>query len=303
MSRLLSLAALGLRDLRAAAYPVLPESSPDGRGAYPLDLRSAAASCQPGAGGVVMATTQQGRSYHHPVSASLYALARHTEAGAMRAAPGAAEFLAQAHHLRRLQDHNGGWRYPVPVNRYRVAPGWYSAMAQGLAASVLIRAYDMAGDQSYLDAAGAAVTLLVKPVSAGGCADYDRLGRPFLEECPSEPPSHILNGAIFALIGLAEHERRLGGGHSRPAAERLAAQQQDYDTGYWSRYDLRFPAPATRAYHTLHISLLEVAERLLPGYGFSRTAARWRSYLRRPGCRLRAAAGKARFALVDEGRG
>ena len=114
---------------------------------------------------------------------------------------------------------------------------------------------------------------------------------------PADPPCHILNGGISALIGLQEREARSGGRAHVAATRRLAADLGRFDTGYWSRYDLRFTAPATMAYHSLHISLLEVIARLSGDHAFSSTALRWRSYLRRPGCRFRAAAGKARFVL------
>jgi hypothetical protein len=314
----------GLRDLHAPAYPVTRGFAPDGSGLYPLDLRPLSRPFRPGPDGVVAVAGPDGRLWCNPVSASLYALAHHAEGG-----PGLAGFLAQADHLRASQDANGGWRYPVPVRRYRVAPGWYSAMAQGLAASVLLRAYDATGQRSYLDAAGAAAALMLRPLPEGGCADYDRAGRPFLEECPADPPSHILNGAVFAIIGLCEYETRAdaggqpfageraaagarlaaAGGRSAAAAGRLAAaagrlaaELGGYDLGYWSRYDLRFTAPASLAYHCLHISLLEVAAGLLGDEAFGRAAAGWRGYLRNPAHRLRAAANKARFVLGD-GRG
>jgi len=306
MSRALGhLAVLALRDLRVRAYPVAPGFRQDGQGPYPLDLRSVSHSFQPGPDGVVAVAGPDGRPYRNPVSASLYALARHTETSgqAGQQAGGLAGFIAQASYLRDSQDANGGWRYPIPVARYRVAPGWYSAMAQGLAISVLLRAYDATGQSSYLDAAGAAATLMLMPLGAGGCADYDETGRPFLEECPSDPPCRILNGAVFAVIGLREHEARTGGhGHSAAAGLRLAAQLDRYDLGYWSRYDQRFAVPASLAYHYLHISLLEVAARLFADDAFSRAAAVWRSYPRNPGNRLRAAVNKARFVLGD-GRG
>jgi hypothetical protein len=48
--------------------------------------------------------------------------------------------------------------------------------------------------------------------------------------------------------------------------------------------------------------LLNVAARLSGDQVFTTAALRWRSYLGRPACRLRAAAAKARFVL-GEGRG
>jgi hypothetical protein len=295
----MSLLTRGLRDLRAPSYPVASGFRRDGRGTYPLDLRAVSRSFRLGADGVVAVPGPDGRPYRNPVSVSLYALADY--AGSPRAGAALTGFLRQASYLRASQDAEGGWRYPVPVRRYRVAPGWYSAMAQGLAISVLLRAHDQTGQRSYLDAAGAAGGLMLRPLGAGGCAHYDEAGRPFLEECPADPPGHILNGAVFAIIGLYEYEERARPVDARavPAGRRLAGQLGRYDLGYWSRYDLRFTAPASLAYHCLHISLLEVAARLLADDAFGRTAARWRAYLRSPGRRLRAAAGKARFALGE----
>jgi hypothetical protein len=295
------LAARALRDLRPPAYPVATDARADGRGAYPIDLRPLAAGFRRGPDDVVIVPGPDGSWYHNAVSISLYALSRHTAAAAGRADP---LFLTQARHLRSTQDRGGGWRYPVPVRRYAVEPGWYSAMAQGLAVSVLLRAHDATAELSYADAAAAAAALLLRPLGEGGCSHYDQGGRPFPEECPADPPAHILNGALFALIGLGEHETRSGGGACIAGVARVAAGLPAYDLGYWSRYDLRFTAPATMAYHSLHVSLLEAVARRLPAAEPARpclldTAVRWDAYRRHPGNRLRAAAGKARSVLSD----
>jgi len=297
----LPLVSKALRDLRVKVYPIEADDCPlDGSGLYPLDVRAIHFSYRLDPGGIVIIKGPDGRDYYNPVSASLFALGQHTNIRrtAGKRATNFGGFLTHARHLRLSQDTQGGWQYPVPAARYGVAPGWYSAMAQGLAVSVMLRAFDLTGEQSYFDAAGLAAGLLLRPFDEGGCSDYDELGRPFLEECPSDPPSHILNGAVFALIGLRELEARTGGDAHEAAAGRLAAQLGQFDLGYWSRYDLRFTTPATQAYHSLHVSLLQVAGRLLAEPCFSSTALRWRRYLRSPGNRFRAAAGKARFVLM-----
>jgi heparosan-N-sulfate-glucuronate 5-epimerase len=304
----LALARQAVTDLRKHHYPVEPGDLPaDGSGPYPLDLRPIGTAFRLDAEGIVVTRDAGGLIYRNPVSACLHALGRHTEArraeadgpGSPRRAAAAAQMLIQARQVRRSQDSSGGWRYPVPAPRYRVEPGWYSAMAQGLAISVLLRAFDLTSERSYLDAAEAAGVLLLRPLDAGGCADYDELGQPFLEECPSDPPSHILNGAIFALIGLRELAGRTGGDGFRPAGQRLASQLGEFDLGYWSRYDLTFTAPASHAYHCLHISLLLAAGRTVGDARFGQTADRWHRYLGRPASRLRAMAGKARFVLGE----
>jgi heparosan-N-sulfate-glucuronate 5-epimerase len=296
----LTLIKLALADLRAPAYPVTGGGGPDPATMYPLDMSVVTRGFQLDGSGVVVIGAPGGGEYHNPASVSLYALGQHAsfQRAADRDASQAA-FLVQSHYLRRSQDAAGGWRYPVPVPRYAAVAGWYSAMAQGLAASVLLRAAELTGEESYRDAADAAVHLLLTPVEVGGCSQYDSLGKPFLEECPSEPPSHILNGAIFALIGLAEYEVRRGGHFSAAAAGRLAESLPSFDLGYWSRYDLRFAVPATLAYHSLHISLLTVAGQFFPGHGFEQMAAWWEVLRRRPDCQLRAAARKIGFVLRE----
>ena len=91
-------------------------------------------------------------------------------------------------------------------------------------------------------------------------------GAPMPEEYPTDPPSFVLNGAIFALWG---YDVARCSGTSAPArfergADALAANIHRWDTGCWSLYDL-FPHPvmnvASPVYHALHTSQLEAMQR------------------------------------------
>lgn len=61
-------------------------------------------------------------------------------------------FYSSADWLVRHQDDNGGW--PIQVRRKMasglidLAPGWYSAMGQGQAMSLLMRAFNRSGTTS-----------------------------------------------------------------------------------------------------------------------------------------------------------
>jgi heparosan-N-sulfate-glucuronate 5-epimerase len=315
-----SLARKGAIDLRQRSFPVdvparhgesasrpmPPAAGADQALRYPVDLRPMTARFQLDRLGIVVTRSAAGTLYRNPVSCCLYALGRHTAATAAGDQPAdgnreaaVSALLTQAGQLRASQDGNGGWRYAVPVPRYRVASGWYSAMAQGLAISVMLRAFSLSEEQSFLESADAAAALLLKPVSQGGCADYDRQGRPFLEECPSDPASHILNGAIFALFGLRELNHHRHDADFQPVAERLLEQLPEFDLGYWTRYDLRFAAPASFAYHSLHIALVTACGRLLADERWAGTAARWGRYARNPFRRLHAMTAKSRFVLRE----
>ncbi|MFF8973589.1 D-glucuronyl C5-epimerase family protein [Streptomyces sp. NPDC014995] len=309
---LVGMAGKAVRDLRRPSFPVdattpLGDMTTDKPGRYPIDLRPMTAGSLLDHERVVVTRAATGETYRNPVSVSLYALAQHT--GALAAGlhpqatderpPGVRALLTQAGWLRASQDGNGGWRYPVPVHRYGVRPGWYSAMAQGLAVSVMLRGYAMTGERSFLDASKGAAELMLRPLDAGGCSHYDQLGRPFPEECPSDPVSHILNGAVFSLFGLCELSRFQGGtGHER-VADRLRDSLAAFDLGYWTRYDLRHTAPASFAYHCLHVALLTAAGRVLADPRWSAVAIAWDRYTRSPAGRLRAAAGKGRFVLKE----
>ena len=77
---------------------------------------------------------------------------------------------------------------------------------------------------------------------APGRRRCDASRRPAFEEYPTEPPSFVLNGAIFAAwgvrdvaVGLADAEAR---GLFAAVVETLAGAVDRWDTGYWSLYDL-----------------------------------------------------------------
>ena len=91
---------------------------------------------------------------------------------------------------------------PPPYTKtFQLAAGWPSAMAQGEGASLLTRLYLATGDERYAAAARRAVRAMALPSAEGGVqAQLD--GRPWPEEYPTDPPSFVLNGGIFALWGL-----------------------------------------------------------------------------------------------------
>ena len=214
---------------------------------------------------------------------------------------------AAAEHLVEQQDGavGGGWREPIPyVHTFRTGANWLSAMTQGQCASLLARVGQETDDERFLDAAQRALHPLRVPISRGGVQAPLGDGI-FLEEYPTDPPSHVLNGGIFALWGAYDVWRTL----DDDAAERLfveatatlAANLRRWDTGFWSRYDL-YPHPirnvASPSYHTLHIDQLTVLNALAPAAPFAETAARFIDHSRSPIRRARSVAHKVAFRAV-----
>lgn len=259
-------------------YPILPSGEWDRL--YPLDWRRWAA--EPDPDGAVRADDGCGGRYVHPVATAFRGLADiHAIHLGGATYPLQQRLSSTVEALLNAQQIDGSWRYPVPVPRYAALPGWSSGMAQGLVTSLLVRAEpflsDKCRDRSRL-AAEHAIAHMLMPVIQGGCAVLDSNGKPFLEECPSEPPPFILNGACFALLGLHDYEDRAGGTSARAAAERLHCLLHRWDLGYWSRYDLLSTAPSSPDYHRLHISLLTVLGERHPDLSFSTRAARFEDY-------------------------
>lgn len=180
--------------------------------------------------------------------------------------------LRAAKGLLRLQDEKGGWPYPIdyPVSREGgiLKSGWYSAMAQGQAVSLFVRANTLEPDPAYCNASNRALKLLEIPVGEGGLlaklGGYD-----FYEEYPTIPPSYTLNGFLFCLFGLYdgfqifrdERARRL----FQNGFQTLKAVLPLYD-GAISSYDLfhvTYPPLdrlRNRKYHILHVKLLQALD-------------------------------------------
>ena len=72
-------------------------------------------------------------------------------------------------------------------------------------------------------------------------------GDVWIEEYIVDPPSHILNGFIWALWGVYDYARGAAGRARRrcgtAASATLEARLDDFDTGWWSLYE----APTTAA--------------------------------------------------------
>lgn len=175
------------------------------------------------------------------------------------------------------------WLYPVAVPKLGLQPPWRSALAQGQAASVFVRAFLHSGDERYGTAARRAIAPLL-PDGKSGLVAMTAEG-PVPEEAPSDPPSLILNGWIYALWGLWDVARGLADDASdksfTASAECLRRSIGRYDNGWWSLYSLfpyRLPDLAKPFYHRLHIDQLDVLYRLVGYEELKETAKRWRAY-------------------------
>lgn len=177
----------------------------------------------------------------------------------------------------------GIWPVPYAVPLYGLSSGWVSALVQGQAISVLVRAYKITGQEEYLHTAEQALSAFNLDVDRGGIRGYDAHGNLFFEEYPSRPESRVLNGLISALWGLYDYAiaTRSCETHSLflEGTRSLARCLPLYDIGYWSRYSL-FPGSifsdiASPYYHREHIAQLRATSILVPDEAFLSMADKW----------------------------
>jgi heparosan-N-sulfate-glucuronate 5-epimerase len=201
--------------------------------------------------------------------------------------------------------HDGGWLEPEEYpHTFRTTSPWLSAMAQGQCASLLARLYRETESEGFAAAAVKALRPMSVAARDGG-VQASLSGRPFPEEYPTDPPSFVLNGALFSLWGYFDVWRGLGhegaGRAFIEGADTLAENLHRWDTGFWSRYDL-YPHPivnvASSFYHRLHIDQLRAMALIHPMPELAEIRARFEAYAASPSCRSRALAQKVLFRMI-----
>lgn len=196
---------------------------------------------------------------------------------------------------------------PMP-HTFELAAPWYSCMAQGQAASLLVRAASTLGQPSLLDEAQRAIQSLLDDRSELVAATPEG---PVLQEYPTPTPAHVLNGWMWGLWGLYDVATATSHDGARRAFETgvaaLVSRLPLYEVGRgWSRYDL-YPHPvrnvASPFYHRLHVEQLRAMYELSPGHAeLDRVADRWEAALASRRARVDAVARKVGFRLLKPRR-
>jgi len=195
------------------------------------------------------------------------------------------------------QDEEGGWPSLVTFNKdhkkyqnaKEIPPGWYGAMCQGQAISVLVRAFWNSGKEAYVKAALKALGVFNKSSDEGGIRATFMDKYSWYEEYPTNPSSFILNGFLYSLLGLYDLATVNNSTQAlklyKSGLESLEAMLPMYDTGSGTFYDLRHvtmklsPKGARWDYHSTHINQLLVLHSIERLGFLKETAERWRGYM------------------------
>lgn len=195
--------------------------------------------------------------------------------------------------------HHFDWDYRTTLR----AP-WYSGLAQGQGISLLVRACSETGETRYADAARSAFEPFLHSVEDGGIIFFDSTGDCWIEEYVVSPPTHILNGFIWASWGLYDYFLLSGDIVAKTrfaeVTQTLEKNLSRYDVGFWSLYELSgtwLHMVASPFYHSLHVVQLEAMYRLTSRPMFREYSRKWDRYRQDRWRRMYALSYKAIFKL------
>jgi heparosan-N-sulfate-glucuronate 5-epimerase len=207
--------------------------------------------------------------------------------------------LAQNADRVWVWNHHFDWEY-----RDTLKAPWYSGLAQGQGISLLVRAHQATGEMKYDDAARRAFESLLRFVDQGGVLFRDERGDVWIEEYLVNPPTHILNGMIWALWGVYDYALASREESARELFDKVVRTLErnlpQYDAGFWSLYEqsgTRLKMMASPFYHRLHIVQLGIMYRLTGLSIFREYAERWENYEHSRLKRIAALAYKSAFKL------
>lgn len=208
------------------------------------------------------------------------------------------EFLAAANWFAAFPDGRIWHHFPL-LNRQ--AP-WLSALAQGEALSIFARAHILTGDAIWRERSEQAVRWLVEPEDAGGVLGSLPDGSPFLEEYPGTRHSNVLNGCLYALVGLKD-ALEIGVPDMTlldSVADAVENNLRFWNRGGWSLYQWTAPDERvanfnTPSYQRVHIALLTYLGTHLGRETLQEEAQKLRDALAQPTHRIRALRGKLAY--------
>lgn len=191
-----------------------------------------------------------------------------------------------------IDNHDKGiWYYNFDWNELK-AP-WLSGMAQGQVLSVLSRAYKYNNKLIDKEILIQALTPFQKEIKNGGVLSYLNEDV-FFEEYPTTYPKHVLNGYLFALIGLIDLLKVLEKSDSNyqkinkiinEGLKSLENNIHRWDNGYWSLYDLgneneKTQNVCTISYHSLQVTQLKYIGNELESEILIEYSEKWNMYMK-----------------------
>lgn len=195
-------------------------------------------------------------------------------------------FLAQASwlltHQAHFVNHTAGWTIPFRIHHCDQPQYLLAASAQGLGISVLIRAYQLTSDDTFLQATQKVVQTFELDILDGGINTPIGDNGIFFEEIAAYPAVHSLSGHLLAMLALYDYvaisrDNKIAS-LIKSSDTALHAIIDEFDTGYWTYTELLHKYLASRLHHSLHIHLLEALAAYTSCQHCTMLARRWKGY-------------------------
>lgn len=188
-------------------------------------------------------------------------------------------FLKMANWFLDIEDA----RYTYSFDWGELKSPWISCMSQGEAASILIRAYKLTNEDKYLHHALKSIEPFFIDIEHGGVQSLIDNKYIFLEEYPSNNSQHVLNGFLYALIGLVEilfvYKNSELSEFRDKLLDSLYENIDKWGPGKWSFYqidsDKKIKNYCTPSYHNLHITQLKFINYHFPNEEITKVIYRW----------------------------
>jgi heparosan-N-sulfate-glucuronate 5-epimerase len=169
-------------------------------------------------------------------------------------------------------------------HHYNLKKGWVSAMYQGQAISLLLRAYQHFGDKTYLDISQKVFGFFKYDFKEGGVRRIDKNGNLWFEEYPTDPPSFVLNGFIYTMFGILDFYRVTKNVEAKKlfddCVETLKINLPKYHRFYWSVYDQLKKELVSYYYQkNVHIPLMKIMHSLTQEEIFALYTKKWEKQL------------------------
>ena len=232
---------------------------------------------------------------HHPTTVAQYAMAHWNQYLATNDEYHLHVFLVQAHwfveHAISIGEDSIGWSISLPHPDVQTRGPWLSALAQGSALSVLVRAYQLTHEDIFLAIAHRAVRTFEHDILDGGVSTAVGVDGVYFEEVAVYPAAHTFSGFIFTLFGLYDYVSLTGDAQIETLISRSLVTMhgllEEFDVGFWTHSDLLRRRLASSSELALQVILLETLANYSGCEHCSALASRWRSYQRRLNSRLR----------------
>lgn len=139
------------------------------------------------------------------------------------------------------------WEYDYPWMFYGwVSPPYSSALAQAKGLQVLTLAYELTGNEKYLDVAKKTIRSFLVDYEEGGFVTHESVGNNslFLHILakPGFPKTYVLNGHTNSLLSIWSYYEKTQDPIAKTIFDKginyLKGNLVKYDTGNWSYYDL-----------------------------------------------------------------